>query len=427
MGFEINVRSNAPKRGWKLRRPGRDALFNDIREVVEQASQDRLLRVALQWESRDQTLALFLHPAASPIEFTWEPNGAVRASVKTSPEGPGFHAYAVEVLDEVERRCGLKWQWRDADETNYAVTRDFAALQEAMADYLRGLARVLLEQGPGTSCSFALHWPLGWPRPCDVGFAYSPSGPWPRDWFERAATAGDDPLFAMCEEFFPWWRRERNGLFWANVGRVLLWSSIPWHPPANDHERAVCRVALDAYRRAQELDASIELPSVELDELQRLSVADMTETTEPPQPVGIGFRRRTIFARGTGDWTVRIPGYFYDSVEEDGSTAVFWFGERTVRLSSLEVGGKSAAVPTPDELLAGRVSGGINFEFDRGHLKGQASIGKSSEDGKDFWMLQGRVATTGKLCFVTACFDDPEDQDWAVEVFKSVTHPGPAE
>ncbi len=59
-------------------------------------------------------------------------------------------------------------------------------------------------------------------------------------------------------------------------------------------------------------------------------------------------------------------------------------------------------------------------------MTGFAEIELVEDEGESHWQLQGRVAAPGKLCAVTTCFENPDDEARAIETWKSVFIP-PAE
>jgi hypothetical protein len=108
---------------------------------------------------------------------------------------------------------------------------------------------------------------------------------------------------------------------------------------------------------------------------------------------------------------------------------VWWFGDRTVRLSSLTVGDKPGSPAAGRNILPEktreRVEGHEVIDHDHGHIAGWAAIGPAEQDGDKFWQLQGTMACGNSLCIVTVCYVNREDKDWAIDVFRSVTHPDP--
>ena len=75
--------------------------------------------------------------------------GYALVSAKTSSAGPGYHAFFISCLDQIEKRLGLAWNWSEdervggepTDETCHALSRDFSALQSDMAASSKACSR----------------------------------------------------------------------------------------------------------------------------------------------------------------------------------------------------------------------------------------------------------------------------------------------
>ncbi len=111
---------------------------------------------------------------------------------------------------------------------------------------------------------------------------------------------------------------------------------------------------------------------------------------------------------------------------------MFWFKDRTIRISSLTVDDKDGRVASKEELLTGwdlnESEGEQITKFEKEHLAGKAVVRKTSEDGGEYWCLQGCMACgegANRLAIVTICYDGPSDEGWARSTFESVFHPAP--
>ena len=434
MGIEIYPRADVPVRGWLRRRVGRDVLFGEIREAVTAHIDDALLARFLSFEAHEHTLYAMLHPAAPPLEFTWDPGGVISAAIKTSTVGPGFHAFVVELLDAVAGRCGLKWQWAGCDETDYGVTRDYGRLQRTMASHVRSLARSLLHLAQEEAEDLAVNWPINTATPEGAGFAVTLIGPIDRETWRIMAASGDEEMLGThAESFYPWWRRDRDACFWSNIGLVLAWTAVPWHPPQDEAEANVCELAIACFDRARALDTRIELPSTEIKELRKLLEMGEDGPSIPPRSSGIGFRRGLMRQQTMGAWSVVVPGYFYQDVADDGGQLTYWFADRAIHVSSFSVDAPPDKAPAaPGELLAevrqeSQNGYGETLEFEEAHLAGHATIAHRDQDGERLWYLHGRVFAENSQCLITICFSNASDRQWAVSTFRSVKHPPPNE
>lgn len=381
-------------------------LLQEATDLIGHPGHIRLARASMEPEA----LFLRLHPAEEPIEFRIKDEALV-AAAKTSAAGPGYHAFLVDFLEALGRRCRLEWTWDDGghdyrDETGYAVARDFAALQLEMLRWLRALARYLTDDG-GRGYSICL--PADF-HVCGEHFAVSPLGFWKRQWFDGIAAARSvESLAPRGQRFFPWWSPGRDAVFWKNCALVLCWVEVPWRPPREDDEHSVLRCAIECFGQARRLDSGLALPVDEIDELRKLATEGAVETA--PIEARIGFRRRVLTRPLTARWTIALPGYFYDRAEDDGGTMTYSYGGRSVRGSSFALEARPAAT--------GFASGGAGdaHEFRDGHLHGIARVTSSS--------LHGEVHAPASTCVLTFGFEDPADKDWALAAWRSVKCPPP--
>jgi len=377
----------------------------------------------------EHTLSLIPHPAGTPIEFTWKPDQTIEAWVKTSTAGPGYHHFMVELLNRLGEEMGLQWDWDGADESDYAVTWNYDRLQLEMAEFLQLMARHFLDRDAEGYSDMAVNMPLDGPRTKGEGFVVSPLGPLPGKWWLDVCEADENQLIQLAEEFYPWWDREQDAEFYKRAGLVLLWCEVPWHPPVDDRERKACQQALDCLLHAGTSDAAMELPKSEMRELRELLTYDVNLPAPVPLSEGIGYRRRKMTWPVTGDWTVDLPGYYYQQLEDDGSNVVFWFNDRTVHVSSLSATRRDGRPAAPREMLPEKkpedIRGAEIVDLEKDHLAGWAAIRPAEQDGVQYWQLQGTMATGNTMAIATVCYDDPDDKQWAIETFKSLSHPEP--
>ncbi len=432
MGLGIYVGSPAGSlRG--LETGGVGGLFGQIEEGIRTILDDPLLERLVSISRHGNGLSVQLHPAEENVDFRVDDDGSLICSAKTSSAGPGYHAMLVDLLTRLQGPCGLSWQWDNearefADETAYALNRDFRLLQLEMLKLLRALAQYVTEDPDHTG--FALSMPTAYSV---VGehFALSPMGYWSKEWFGRVAASDPEELLAYGEEFFPWWRLDRDALFWRNCGLVKTWMDQPWHPPANEGEAEDCAVTLECFERARTLDRGLPLPEREIDEIR--SFLEPTDVPPiPPSPQGVGFRRRLVKRFPYQGWSVTLPGYFYEAEEDEGSTVVFWFGQKTIRMSTMVVRSKDSS-PVPAEELASFGKDEIPADAELHQVTETDRVGwavitpERDENQQPFWMLQGNMAVPGHVGHITVCYSDPADEMWAIETWRSVQGPSASE
>lgn len=287
-----------------------------------------------------------------------------------------------------------------------------------MLQWLRALARNLIEKDDYEHLMISM--PLDY---LVIGeyFALSSMGIWSKEWFISIANAEIADLMENGKEFFPWWSKCFDSHFFKNCAITKMWVDVPWHAYANEYEKGLYYFVIDCCNKAKQLDSQIKIPDAELSIIR--TYLDNEKLAEDPSQDGIGFKKRLMQRSLTGTWTAAIPGFLYDDLEDDGSTVVYWFQDRTVRGSSFSLQGKDGRPLPPEELLEDKPQNLNVRDFDKGHLKGYATIEMSSENGKEYFTLSGSIATMNNMCHVTICFDKEEQTYWAVAIWESVSMP----
>ncbi len=418
MGIEVRGSAPLPKRGL-LRRPvDRVTLFRQISAALPKLIDDDLMRDYAALSTEDRVLLLWLHPGSEPIEFGWEPGERVTVCAKTSSVGPGYHVFVVELLERIGARCRMTWNWEPAP-------NDLPTLQREYGCFLGNMARRLIELSEAGATDLLVNWPLDTPHPVDAGFCVAPTGVMGRSWWEQVASATPDELMTWASTFAIWWDARRDAHYYDRLGRVLLWSEVPWRPPVDERERTRCSLAIAALERAGHADGNIRLPQAEIEELRRI-LQTPAEDYPIPAPEGIGYARRAMRHATTGGWTIALPGYFYSELSDDGSQIVFWYDNRTVQVSSISVGGIGGRPAAPTDLLPDKAESDLRdaevIDHATEHLSGWATIRPGAPDTAAY-LLQGWMAGENTMTIISIQFDDAKHRPWAMETFASLLHP----
>jgi hypothetical protein len=399
---------------------------NELAEAVVAAIEDPLLRSLADIHSGPQCTEVFLHPAAENLQLEPDRGGGVVCSAKTSTCGPGFHIHLVELLERAGEKLGLKWTAsgnRYQDETGYWTERSLERLQREMAGWLRRVAAMVIEQTDATG--LMINMSLGFPLPNSSDhFALTPMGPRTREWFELAAKSDEDAL-RLAPSFFPWWDSGCTGDFWRGLGLVMSWCDLTWTIRQDDGERTNYEVVRQAFRKAEQAGAR-GLPQEEIAEIDALLRAN--ENTPLPQPdsrvSGIGYRRWRLQLPLTGHWFVALPGYYFTADEDDGQTTVYWYGDRTVRGSSLTLSRADGGVASAAELVADLEAPAdpqVEVVDDRhSDPPGWAVIELSHDGERAHWALTGRTGAPNEICLTSIYFSDRSDRQWAIDTWRSV-------
>jgi hypothetical protein len=236
-------------------------------------------------------------------------------------------------------------------------------------------------------------------------------------------------------DFFPWWD-DGDGPG-ALLGRALclMWSDVRWRKPLDDKERArLARVAA-LLEQANRLDASLELPWREWQEILEYLGAKPTPLHEliarragkiPPTVPLVGYRRSPVSVQLPGAWTVIVPGGFVESWDEQGT---FCAGEppRTLWATTFTFPDEGGApVPAARLLHDDDEPGGERLEHTAGALVGRAVLRQIAAQGATspgHFELAAESAVPGSIASLTIAYDDARDRDWAIATWKALTHP----
>jgi hypothetical protein len=426
-GVDISANIEWPESKYLRRNLSEKKIEQEIKNTATEIISDPALREAVKIELYKDTVYVRFHPAVTPLEFKFEPKERISFYTKTSTAGPGYHAFTIEFLDHLSEKLGKEWKYEYTGESMYQVNRDFSALQTEMATMLKNIMKHMLHNLEDAS-TILINYPIDYPKPVDAGFSVTPLGYFSKEWLTELSQADGEALNARCSEFLPWWNKEMDALFYRNFGLALLWSEIAWHVPHSEKEAETYYLALHCFKKARQLEPEIDIPEKEISEVETLLQKHLSgDDSIKPREEGIGFARLVCTHDTIGHWSIKLPGYYYTDYENEGKTMVFWFNDRTVRISSYDLSTKDNKALSNQEMLdeweaTEKKEDAERIDFTNQHLQGKASISRASEEGREFWVLSGCV-TCGQgcnsLCIVTICYDNPEDKDWAVSTFKS--------
>ena len=364
------------------------------------------------------------HPCSEDVEISAAGPDRLVVSAKTSTAGPGYHRYLCELLKTAGAANGVEWLpsaeiEETGDEAGYFHTGDAEAVDDHMKDWAQGLARQILEMQRDGCENLAVSMPLG--RQFEApGAAITPLGPRGRAWFEAAL---EDPEEAL--DLFPWWSDGFDADY--HLGRALtrMWMEVPWRPPVDGEERALLRNVADLLESAWRLDPARPYPWREWREI----LANLGDPPKPEVEAGasgaggplVGYRRNRVRVSLSGGWSIRIPGSLKESTEDDGRWAA-WDPGRTIWFTSFHFAPLDGRQPpTPESLLADFHPGpGERLPDPNDGLPRVASFGRTKENGRVLWRLEGRVALAGHMGVCDVFLEDKADRDWAVEVWRSI-------
>jgi hypothetical protein len=413
VGFEL---TSTP---WKRRlwaKPSVSGLAKEVRRIYGELLRDPMLTGRLAIQTEGQNVYASWHPAGSGLELELLENGQIRAVATTNPVGPGLHAHLIDVLDALAKELSITWDFTEGgDETEYAKTRDYAALQDNMLHWLRSVCRVCLQQASEGASNFGLSMQLGVPRPIYSSLAYSAQGTWRREDFEAVAEGGG-VLRDLGARFFSWWSCDMDAAFWLGIARAVAWCDVHWVTPRDGEERATVDFALTCFDRARQLDRTLEA-SREFDELRAL--ASGTPRVKSPRPDGIGHRRVTNTFELTGSWTVDVGGHFVRRVLNEGKNLQLDDGERAIYVTSFKLDASDDAASALNLVRADKDEAPSDLTWQHDHVHGAAH-----------WQAEGatrhlmaKIAVDGELLLLTITADTDTPRDWFEAIAKSARHP----
>lgn len=417
MGLGIYIKTEIPKVGILRKNISTEKLFKDIADEFTKIAPDQLLSKLITYTSNQDKMFLQLYPVEEPVEFTIEENYLI-CSAKTNSAGPGYHAFLVESLEFIEKSLKLKWSWTEddgnGDETNYYLNRNFNELKLEMLKWLQSISKILIENQDYDQLMISM--PLGYSL-VENFFAISPLGFWTKDWFLEVSELDDNELESKGKEFFPWWERELDSLFYLKTALAVSWVELPWHTYNTEYEHLLYTFVLDCFKKVNNAELKLMIPNNIENNIN--SYLNSNLPAPPPEPSGVGFKKRLMNRSMTGSWTTSIPGYFYFEMEDDGKIYVYWFNDLTIRGSSFTVEGNDGKPVSPKDLLMKRPEHGEVIEYFEDHLEGWATIELNNEDENEFFILKGNMATINNLCSITICFENESDREWAISIWKS--------
>ena len=343
----------------------------------------------------DDGFRLTLVPFEEDIYGEWEP-GYLKLSAKTNSAGPGYHAYLIGLLDDLQDKLGIVPHADMDDETGYYDHGDYARLQKSMADWLVSLSDLLIREYSNGEYS-ALSVSLATKDAPDATdhFTCCPLGYFEQEFFHRAA-GGED----VSSEFFVWWNRARDAVFYKNVAQHLICCAMNFLPPQTEEEEELAGCVKACLARAHELDPALALPS--------------------PEDETLGFRRGNVNSLVYG-WRVKRPGQMHHRID-DNDAYIWWDDARTIRASSLQFNVKEGAAADNNAILQHVIGKDdyVPFALRSNEIAAAISHEQIEENGEPLQQMRLLAVKDCKLLILSIYYTDEADKDWAEAVCASV-------
>jgi hypothetical protein len=423
--LQARLTGQASRRGLIPRVPAADALLADVETWLKATFPDAVR--SIQRPVREQgeaELTVELHPAAPPLDLTASDTGRVAVTASTETVGPGYHRFVGRMLERMGTDLSLSWE-RGGDErrdplTDAAATT-FAERSVAERGYLTWLGRILMDARARGSAA-----PIAIGLPDDVRFHVDGAiltalGPRDRAWLDVAVT---DTRIATG--ITPWWADATDGQYLLNRALCLMWTQVRWRTPAIKSERLLLDEVHRLLSKAYPYDPNLTYPWRAWAELvdhagiddPMAGQARMRAAQSPPDEAPIGYRRAPVTIRHEG-WTLEIPGAFAER-----RTAEEWWGGgagRDITLAAVATG--TAAGPMAGQAFVQQFAGDLGpeaIDHRAGGVVGRARLMTDASSGVEVGVLEGYSAVVGSGAAIRIVFEDPEDWQWALDMWRSL-------
>jgi hypothetical protein len=251
-------------------RPSRARVLQRAREWLEEQAGHLWLGA----EGRPQGFRAELYPGLGYVDVWSLGRGDLRLQAETSRVGPGFHVWLAKLCRAMSIDLPLKWvEPLDRPAGVFGDVEDESRVEAAMLEHAQvELAGVLDEAG---------------------GEYSSPLGPRGAEELRRWQTDA-----AALRDFFPWWQRGNDALYYLRRALVLMWLELRWRAPESEAELQRMQHAHEMLLMARSRDPQLELPWHGWLELLHLldvqgsiKVEVEREAAARPDPGPMGYRR----------------------------------------------------------------------------------------------------------------------------------------
>jgi hypothetical protein len=398
---------------------GKESCFNAITTYITNASCG-LLADLLSFNEREHTLQVVIHPCEEAVTFDFTSDGVI-CTAKTSGVGPGYHAYVVDLIDALGQALSIQWHWNlqeenifYQDETDYHHNQNYNHLQTEMIHWLKGLCQSFVDDGGD---QYVISLPIGYPRFSFEYYAASPIKIWTRNWIHHTAFQEPDALQEAAKEFFVWWNREPDELFFKQTGIALLNVECPWHFPEDEDERRIYRLIDRCFTNAREINSSLTLPEEDWKSVKAFLKEEEVDIAE----TAYGYRKNTMTFNLAGEWMIDLPGNVYYAI--DDATEIYYDDIRTVRNTCYTLAVKEKSEKDFAETF-------FNYDENVGaerftsinSITGNAMIyyNVDQADDEDYWILQGVRIIGDSFILTSICYSDTDDKEWAIETWNTI-------
>ncbi|MDV0446765.1 hypothetical protein MsAg5_06200 [Methanosarcinaceae archaeon Ag5] len=365
--------------------------------------------------------AVFIHFCKAGDIVFWYENGILQGDCQTNVAGPGFHAAAVDFLDDFAAKSKLELSVDD--ETGYYADHDFEKIRrEQFCLWLDNLVQAVYEQFQDADVgNIFICWNPGSYEPADVpNTVVTPVGRFSmKNLLMKAAD-----IEAFAGDFFIWNNREKDAKFYRNSALSMLWEDCYFQSSRRSPEdKKVNKDIIWHLEKAMKADPLLPIPIPEYLEICGL------DSSKPKSVVGIpafesefpiGYRKSEINMR-LGNLLLPFPGYFLYAKDRDGRDHVYhdnldadWY---TYRLTALS--GPEPQIDFDGDLFEGSVEPPEMFPVKDGFCRASYS-GKVKEKGEEYFQIVAEILSGNQVTLITVYFDKAENRIHVMERLKSI-------
>ncbi len=411
--LEMRLEGQASKRGLIPRTPGGERLLGDVATWLKAEYPDQVRAIRQHTlPTGDAGLHVALHPATPDLFMAATDSGAVRVWGETVQGGPGYHRFVGRVLERLGTELSLDW-----DEASAGLA--FAERPEVEQAYLSWLGPTLVQVHNArqrSSAGVQIGTPPG-TRYTFEGAAATALGPRDDAWVEAGIA---DPRRAL--EITPWWSDATDGRYLLNRALALMWLQVRWRKPAVEGETEMLEDVHRLLSKAYPIEPNLPYPWHAWAEILSFSgvVDGMSRQVnsrtrvEAPEAL-IGYRRDPVSITHEG-WVIEVPGEFAERRTDEE-----WWGGgagRSLTLAATDTGSMAA------HAFLAQVAGDLGQEaltHQAGPVVGRARIITDESSGVSVGVLDGYSAVNGSGAAIRITFDDPNDWQWALDLWRSLS------
>lgn len=343
-----------------------------------------------------------------------------KGDCQTNLVGAGFHKYAIEFIDEFQKRIGKRMLIED--DTEYEGRRDFDRMRrEHFYEWLCNIINLCHDYSASEYSNLSICWDMNQYQPAgSEGCVLSPFGRFKIK--ELVSRVEQEGIEAFAQEFFIWNNEQQDAYFYRNCALHLMWEKCYYMPSSRSEEDEVLNTSiLDYLEKAISISREIPIPVKDYEYLCRLDERVPVDTSDLPvyyTDTPIGYRKGWVTIH-FGKLNIDMPGNFRYEREDDGNN--LWYDGAAPDWKNMRVRGY--ILNEGEAEFVGPVFGEGSEPYTEiicGDGICRYVINEAKEDGEKYMLGVAQIVCQDSLYLMTLCFNNPEDRTWAIEVFNRI-------